>query len=372
MWTSPAGPSPRIRTTRPADNMRDVALFYDSVFESTCEYFNSNPSIEIRRISIAGIAIECRFAGAALIPSIMTALKHLIEDNRRYETSYRIDIWDSESTHQEFPIAPCGIDDISVRGELAGFTTERYEAAFFAHARMLTLIDHDKKHGIVCLASGSDIPAFEVACPLRGILSWILRRNETAMVHVASVGTSDGFVLIGGKSGAGKSSTALRGLVGGLFYMGDDICAISIKNNMPTVHGIYSSGKTISSDLKSFPTLASSAYMRFEDSYEKEVYFLHDRFHSQLPRSGEIKAVIIPHQDPSLAIGFQRIPIAKTLSIICSSTRNLLPNAGDETFRILSSILHRSPCFRFDLGDDPSLIADSLVDFISSLKHNRL
>lgn len=351
--------------------MGDVDLFYESVYRSTDAVFNSNPRIEIRRLSVSGMTIECRFAGVALIPAVIPALKHLIEDSRKGIPTYRIDIWDSESTHMEFPVAPCGIDDISVRGELPGFISARFEAAFFTHARMLTLIDHDRKHGIVCLASRSNIPAFELACPLRGILSWILRRNGSAMVHAASVGTRDGFVLIGGKSGAGKSSTALRALVGGLFYMGDDICAISCRNNIPTVHGIYSSGKTVRSDLKSFPSLAGSVHSHFEDSYEKEVYFFHDRFRSQLPKSGEIKAVIIPHQDPSLAIGFQRMSIARALSVICSSTKNLLPDAGNETFHVLSAILHRSPCFRFDLGDDPSLIADALFDFISSFKESR-
>ena len=349
--------------------MGHIDLFYKSVYNLTDKVFTLNSDVEIRQIFVGEMMIQCRFAGTALIHVIMPALEHLIvEATKEGLNDYKIDIWDSESTKIDFPTAPCGIDDILVSGELDGFISERFEAAFFTHARMLTLIDHYKKRGVVCLVTSSDIPAFELACPLRGILSWILRRNETAMIHAASVGTTDGCVIIGGNSGAGKSSTALRSLAGGMFYLGDDICAISNKNNNPTVHSIYSSGKTFSSDLKFFPALISSVHSHFEEFYEKEVYFFHNQFKSQLPKSGKIKAVIIPHQDLALAIGFQKISFAKALSVICSSTKDLLPNAGNEIFHILSSILHQTPCYRFNLGNDPSLIADSLANFISSLK----
>lgn len=351
--------------------MGDIDLFYKSVYNQTDKVFALNSEVEIRQIFVGDMIIQCRFAGASLIPFIMPALEHLIVDEKTGIIEYTIDIWDSESNKVDFPAAPCRIEDILVRGELDGFISKRYEAAFFTHARMLTVIDHDSKYGVVCLVTSSEIPAFELACPLRGILSWILRRNDTTMIHAASVGTTDGCVIIGGNSGAGKSSTALRSLAGGMFYLGDDICAISNKNNNPTVYGIYSSGKTFSSDLKFFPALTSSIHSHFEEFYEKEVYFFYNQFKSQLPKSGKIKAVIIPHQDLTLAIGFQKISFAKALSVICSSTKNLLPNAGNEMFHILSSILHQTPCFRFNLGNDPSLITNSLANFISSLKQSK-
>jgi|LauGreDrversion4_2_1035121.scaffolds.fasta_scaffold03667_2 hypothetical protein len=352
--------------------MGDIDLFYKSVYNQTDKVFALNAEFEIRQIFVGDMMIQCRFASGALTPLIMPALEHLIVDTTKESvTDYKIDIWDAETTKIDFPIAPCGIDDILVRGELDGFISERYEAAFFTHARMLTVIDHESKHGVVCLATSSDIPAFELACPLRGILSWILRRNDTAMIHAASVGTSDGCVIIGGHSGAGKSSTALRGLAAGMFYLGDDICAISNKNNNPTVYGIYSSGKTLSSDLKFFPALTASIHSHFEEFYVKEIYFFYNQFKSQLPKSGKIKAIIIPHQDPSYAISFQKIAYANALSVICSSTKNLLPNAGNEMYHVLSSILQQTPCYRFNLGNDPSLIADALANFISTLKKYR-
>lgn len=351
--------------------MGEVNNFYETVFRITDTALHSNTKTKIRNLSVAGIPIQLRFAGNALIPEIMPALKHLTEDSSVCIPTYKIDIWDSESTQIAFPQAPCGIDDILVQGELDGFNTDRYEVAFFTHARMLTLIDHHRKRGVVCLVNSSGLPAFELACPLRGILSWILRRNGTPMIHAASVGTADGSVLIGGGSGAGKSSTALRCLVGGLVYFGDDICAISNKNSIPQTHSIYSSGKTFSEDLKYFPELASSVHGHYEEFYEKEVFFFHNKFQSQLPRSGELKAVIIAHQDPDLAIGFQKISFANAMSVMCSSTKQLLPNAGNEMFTILSSILHQTPCFRFNLGNDPSQIARTLADFISTLKQKQ-
>ena len=150
-----------------------IKQFYELVFDATKIAFGSTANTIIRDISIVGINIRLRFAGVALMPYVMPALEHLIEKENEVVPEYTIEIWDSNSTQIDFPHAPCEIDDIQVRGEIKGFTSDRFESAFFTHARMLTLIDHETKYGIVCFADTLDIPAFELACPLRGILSWI-------------------------------------------------------------------------------------------------------------------------------------------------------------------------------------------------------
>ena len=187
------------------------------------------------------------------------------------------------------------------------------------------------------------------------------------MLHAASIGTIDGSILIGGNSGAGKSSTALRSLVAGLSYHGDDICAVSIINDVPKVYSIYSSGKVLNVDLAKFPELHKSIYGHFEEWYDKEIFFFNRNFNSQIKKVGQIKAVIIPEQNINIEIGFQIITKAKVLSIISSSSKLLLPNAGNESYQVLAEILHLVPCFQFNLGNDPYKIAGTLKSFISQI-----
>lgn len=348
----------------------DVDSFYLAASKATERSFSNTGNTIIRHIRVAGINVQLKFAGEALMPMVLPAIAHLLIAPETHNPAYTIEIWDSTSTGSDFPDAPCSIDDIMPRGEIRGFKSDRFETAFFTHARMLTLLDHEHKKGIVCFADNIDIPAFELACPLRGILSWILRRNNVVMLHAASVGTADGYILIGGNSGAGKSSTALRCLVGGLNYMGDDITAISMQHKLPQVHSLYSSGKTLSNDLHKFPELMPSLHAHFEEEYDKEIFFFSPVFTKQLKDSGRLKAVVIPHQDASLEIGFQPLSFATALSVIGSSSKLLLPDAGNEIIQMLSSVLHEVPCYRFNLGNDPKQIAATLSQFISRLNTN--
>lgn len=347
-----------------------IDQFYNEAFQQTDKAFESTGNHISYNIELAGVFIRLDFAGNALVPYILPAIEHLLVKGATVDPFYAISIWDSDSTGVNFPQSPCTMDAIQIRGELAGFLSDRFESAYFSHARMLSFVDHGKKHGVVCFVNPNEIPAFELSCPLRGIFSWILRRNNVVMVHAASVGTPNGSLLIGGNSGAGKSSTALRGLIGGLTYFGDDICAISINANLPKTHGIYCSGKVHSSDLDLFPALHASNYGHFEEEYDKEIFFFNKDFSSQLQKIGNLKAVIVPHQNPAIEIGFEPLSRANALSIICSSSKLLLPDAGNEIFRVLSSILHQVPCFRFNLGNDPSKIVNSIENFLIQLTEN--
>jgi hypothetical protein len=190
------------------------------------------------------------------------------------------------------------------------------------------------------------------------------------MLHAAGVGTNAGSILIGGNSGAGKSSTALRCLAGGLNYFGDDICAVSIENNAPKIHSIYSSGKTLSNDLMKFPQLIPYVHAHFEEEYEKEIFFFHTLVLNEKNHNGQLKAIIIPHQNAGLKIGFQKISFAKALSIICSSSKLLMPDGGNEILQMLSAVIHHIPCYQFNLGNDPKMIPETLTRFIAQLNEN--
>jgi hypothetical protein len=348
----------------------DVEGFYITTSEATTQSFiNAKPIA--RDIKLAGLMIRLDFAGEALLPFVLPAISHLLIDEASENPDYHIEIWDSASTHTDFPVAPCSIEDIELRGEIKGLKSSRFESAYFTHARMLTLLDHENKRGIMCLVDTAAIPAFELACPLRGILSWILRRNNIVMLHAAAVGSADGTILIGGNSGSGKSSTALRCLLGGLNYLGDDICAVSMENGVPQAHTVYCSGKTLSSDLSKFPGLLTCIHAHYDELYEKEIFFFNPLFSSKLKPLAPLRAVIIPHQDASLPIGFQKLSFAKALSVISSSTKSLLPDAGNEMFHMLSAVLHHVPCYQFNLGNDPNKIAATLTNLITQLKkHN--
>jgi hypothetical protein len=119
-----------------------------------------------------------------------------------------------------------------------------------------------------------------------------------------------------------------------------------------------------------FPELLEYVHGHYDEEYEKEIFFFNTLVASKNNNNGHLKAIVIPYQNAELEIGFQKIPFARALSVICSSSRTLLPDGGNEIFQMLSAVIHHIPCYQFNLGNNPKLISESLTKFISQLKEN--
>jgi hypothetical protein len=231
---------------------------------------------------------------------------------------------------------------------------------------MLTLLDLEKKVGIVCMADVRILPGFEMACPLRCVFNGILKQHKISMVHAAAVGNAGGAVLIVGHGGAGKSSTALRCLLGGLNYFGDDVCAISVIDQKPVVFSIYSSGKIHSKDLSKFENIKGTPINKTDEEYEKEIFFLAGAYKNHMPLQGNIKTVLIPDQSAG-EIGFSPISPDSVLSVMWLSTAMLFPDTGGEFFLPLASTLKKVPFYKFRLGGRPQEIAAAVDNMLKSI-----
>ena len=74
------------------------------------------------------------------------------------------------------------------------------------------------------------------------------------MLHAAAVGTADGGVLIVGRGGVGKSTTALACLAAGMKYVADDYLVVQLDPE-PRAFQLYGTAKLEASQLRHFPEL---------------------------------------------------------------------------------------------------------------------
>ena len=341
--------------------------FFESATRITQKAFSQANTTSQHDILIAGLNVRLLFAGAIMPPLVMPALTHLKSPLSNTAPDFFIHIWDSVSSNQSLPDFPGKLDDILLRGEIAGLNNERYYSAFFPYARMLSLYDAKQRTGIICTSDPSIMPAFEIACPLRSVLSWILKSNSRVLIHAAAIGTKDGAVLLGGDGGAGKSSTALRSLISGMQYVGDDICCLENRPDGSYAHSVYSSAKLHAYDSPNFPELNCAKFdsqARFHN--EKQMYFLSPHFDRQLTPSLPIRAILVPDHTGG-PLRFEKISTAYAAKVMTASTNCLLPRAGIETFSALSHLLRQTPCLRLHLGPDPKAVAPSIAQY---LEHN--
>jgi hypothetical protein len=308
--------------------------------------------------NVAGITIRARVHHESLVLPFLSAISHLSVSlaDAGLDDGYVIDIWDSFHSGVQFPRFHHDIDDVMPRGEVPAYSGEGISFAYFAHARMVQILNQTKKHGIVALVDAKALPAFELACPLRGILSWVLRHNGMAMIHSAALADDDGNAhLIIGNSGAGKSTTAISCLLAGMRYIGDDLCALGQgADGLIYVHSLYSSGKTYRSEWKFLPPLEKLTLppgLRIDD-FHKEIYFFaqDDRLKTQLCPSGQLQTIFVPCKE-----GHVKAPVptvASLISLTIGSTRELLPDAGFEGLTILSKAFRQAQVVPLPLSDD--------------------
>ena len=298
--------------------------------------------------NIADLIVCVRLHSQTLVKPFLSAIDHLRIEPSKAE--YVIDVWDCKNSQLTFPPFDYGIDDVKLRGEIPQYSGDGIEFAYFAHARMVHVLNENTKHGIVALMNADALPKFELACPFRAIFSWVLRNNRMSIIHAAALADSTGNTcLIMGKGGAGKSTTAISCYLAGMQYIGDDLCAIGIRDSKVYIFSIYSSGKTYRSEWQYMPELSTLATHHVDKDFDKEVYFFSNA-PERTSRSGPLKTIFIPFKAGALK-PTSSPPIASIINTTVESTRELLPNAGFESLSLLYAAFKQANVSLLQLED---------------------
>lgn len=213
-----------------------------------------------------------------------------------------------------------------------------------------------------------NIPEFEKASPFRMILNWWVETKGWFLLHAASVGYLDKGLIIVGKSGKGKTSTALTALTTGkLSYIGDDYILLDQKKN-PWAVSLYSSAKLDSLTVKRFPEL-KKAITKSKDPTQKSTVYLNDFDSKKIVRTLPVKAVVIPQVKNSKESTYESIPPSQALFALAPSTIfQLLPeNPTTHSFSDITKLVSKLPCYQFYAGHDKNIIAQKLKELLDEL-----
>ena len=117
----------------------------------------------------------------------------------------------------------------------------------------LQLWNRRKRRAIYWINQIEQLSFWEIAAPFRTILRWWAEDHGFQLAHAAVVGREGKGVLLAGRSGQGKSTTAATCLDAGLDYVSDDYVLLS-HQPQPTAYCLYNSAKLHTHLLKShFP-----------------------------------------------------------------------------------------------------------------------
>ena len=185
-------------------------------------------------------------------------------------------------------------------------------------------------------------------------------------VHAGAVGHADGGVLLAGRGGSGKSTTALACLDSDLVYASDDYCIVS--NDVgPVVHSVYSTAKLKGHvDFERFPHLRERCSNLELVGDEKALLFLQDHYADRIVRGFPICAVLLPRVNHSPHARVTSATSAEAFRALAPSTLMQVPGAGPELLEALRRLLEAVPAFHLDLGPDPASLPPLIGEILAS------
>jgi hypothetical protein len=345
-----------------------------SAEQRVCEYYancwgvfqraiHAVPESEVRFYQIGELVFRLQFAGPALASRIAPALQHLaIAPTPSLDLT--IGLWDSASTGFSIPPPTSDPTDFIARTEIRGFQSEQIQITYDIGGGALNLLNLQSNTALYWIREAVRTPYYESGSPLRAVFAAWLQSRRYQLLHAAAVGTERGAVILAGKSGSGKSTTALNCLRAGLLYLSDDYCVAGL-TPQPTVYSLYSSGKLRPESIEQFPQL-SYLYKSIHSDTEKLLFFLNEGFSRQIPLSLPIRAILLPRITSETRTHIVPATAAEGLTALAPSTVFQLPFAGKTAFQSMAQLVRSVPIYQLNLGAPWESIPDVIRDFLDN------
>jgi hypothetical protein len=318
---------------------------------------------EIRHLELAGSRIALSFAGGRLLPHFLPALSHLLVQPVK-KPDLTIHLWDSESTGVEMTPPPCSRDCFTDRGDIWGMSSPRFKSAFHWIEFSVNLLDLETGQGTYWVKSDAALPYWAKASPLRTFFHWWMERRGGQLLHAAGVGTPEGAVLVTGKGGVGKSTTALACLDAGMGYVADDYLVVSLDPE-PAVHSLYCTAKLDPDQVERFPALAPHVTHQGLENDEKAVIQLLPEFGRQVRASLPLRAIATPRFAHRPETSFGPVDSHGLERAASFTTLSQLPHAGPSTQRFIRRLVKEVPGVTLELGTDLALLPEKIQELLA-------
>lgn len=307
-------------------------------------------------LRLAGRTVRITFAGDALVPIVRGALAPRLSANGEGPPDLTLKLWDARTTGVSAPLPPGAPSAYGPHGEIQGYSAEPVFAAYFLDSGALSVLDAESATGFFWVRDVRDLTLHELGAPLLSLFGWFFRARGTQLVHAAAVGRGGQAVLLAGRGGSGKSTTALACLVAGLEHIADDYALVSGVPR-PVVHALHATAKLNADSLARFPLFARAIGNPGRDAEEKALLHLGPAAGIRLAEGATLRAVVLPRVRAGGVPALTPIAAGEALRALAPSTIFQMAGAGGSTFASLGALVKAVPAFRLDLGSDLSAVA---------------
>jgi len=311
------------------------------------------------RLRLAGrLEIRLRVAGAPLAAALLPALAWVTAEPGPAPLEIRA------FASQRLPPSPWQLEP-RPRGEISGVSAG-ITAVFAGDVPALSVVDAFRARAWYWTPAPERLPAWELAAPLLRLLPSLLGSDSPTLAHAAAVGDGRRALLLVGRGGRGKSTSALAALGAGLELLGDDYILLETGGEPPRVAPLYASAKADGASLARLEAAGVRLALRTRDPSGKSV--------AELPRSArpagngvrEVAAVVLPR----IATGTgtpEPIAPGAALRALAPSSILQLPFAGATEFARFARVVRHVPAYELPVGPDLAQVGAALARLLAEL-----
>lgn len=344
--------------------MISPAEFFQKAYEQFMVACRSSGGPHQVSFRLAQKEIHLFFASPSLIPVIVPAFQHLKTSLCNGKADLEIYLWDYQSTGIPMVQPPWGKQDYLPKGAIKGYNKGDIRAIYLFDRNALSLVNFTCDKAIYWVPDARLVPYFETGAPLLGILpQWFFEKGKL-FIHAGAVGVKDKGVLLVGKGGSGKSTTALRCLKHhSLYYLADDYCLLDFEPPIQ-IHSVYCSGKLDPVQVEASSSLKLSLYNSHRLRNEKALFLLFPLMANRLVKSVPLTAIFIPKITGKGHTFLSPASPTDAFRALAPSTILQLPGFGHKTSEMIAKLVQAVPAFYLNLGNDPELVPEVIYDYL--------
>lgn len=313
-----------------------------------------------RDFRVGSAVMRLRFAGPALVEPMTRALAAIAIETVTHP-DFTICCWDSASTATPMPSPYWPMSAYGPKGHIIGFNTPTLHTLYNHVIGTLHLYDRSSSSGQYWVANAERIPPHHRSEPLREFIHWWSHSRPLQLMHAGAVGFAEGGVILAGKSGSGKSTTALACLASDLPFVSDDYVIVATPPQ-PWVHSLYSTAKLVPDNLSRFPELRGKLSNADQLSSQKALVDVHAHFPDKLISGFPIRSILLPRVTGARETQLRPATAADAVLALAPTTVAQLEGHSHETFSKIVAVSGSVPSYWLDVGTDLTQIAVVIGD----------
>jgi hypothetical protein len=290
-----------------------------------------------------------------------------IDDPSSTRPDLTIDLWDGEET----AVAPPAAILRTMPGwhDSGGLSTVSADRVYYLHElfESRAILNREAQRIVGWTASSERLSLYEQGKPFRVLLSVWLHDRGIQVIHAALVAKAGRGILLPGRGGAGKTTSALACLLAGFEYLGDDYVGLErLDDGAFAGHSLYDSTWLEPDHLLRFPPLIPHAIHGALPWERKRLVHLSEVLPQSLARTAPIHLVTLPRL--TMAPKARSRPASKAetvLAMVPTSMFELTPRVGAEGFARLVTLASRLPTYWLELGEHPADVPACLESLLA-------